>query len=89
MTMTMMMLYLLSPSSPVACRLVMPRHQQVIADTKTAQGSVRNPNIVLVLGFLFFVLSCGIESSFQSQSFTFALCGPHKMTAQQVELAPH
>ena len=63
----------------------MPRHQLVVADMKTAQGSVRNPNIVLVLGFLFFVLSCGIESSFQSQSFTFALCGPHKMTAQQVE----
>ena len=31
----------------------------------------------------FFSLSCGIESIFQSQSFTFALCGPHNLSPRQ------
>ena len=45
---------------------------------------VKYPNLILLLALFFFSLSCGIESIFQSQSFTFGLCGPHKLTPQQV-----
>ena len=47
-------------------------------------GEVKYPNLILLLALFFFSLSCGIESIFQSQSFTFGLCGPHKLTPQQV-----
>ena len=45
---------------------------------------VKYPNLILFLALFFFSLSCGIESIFQSQSFTFGLCGPHNLTPQQV-----
>ena len=46
-------------------------------------GKVKYPNVILVLALFFFSLSCGIESIFQSQSFTFALCGPHNLSPKQ------
>ena len=46
-------------------------------------GKVKYPNVILVLALFFFSLSCGIESIFQSQSFTFALCGPHSLSPKQ------
>ena len=73
------------------CRLVMPLfyedkpHQDIEDKTKTEEksGKVKYPNVILVLALFFFSLSCGIESIFQSQSFTFALCGPHNLSPKQ------
>ena len=51
-------------------------------------SSVKYPNLIVFLAFFFFVFSCGIESCFHSQSFTFGLCGPHSLTPNQVILHP-
>merc|ERR1712029_1162148 len=34
---------------------------------------------ILVLAFFYFAFSCGIEGFFQSQTFTFGICGPHRL----------
>ena len=39
----------------------------------------RHPTLVLVLAFLYFTFSCGLEGFLQSQTYTFALCGPHQL----------
>ena len=36
--------------------------------------------ITFFLAFLYFSFSCGLEGFFQSQTFTFGICGPHAMT---------
>jgi len=48
-----------------------------------AKQLVKHPKILLICGLLFCLFSCGIESSFQSQIFTFGLCGPHQLSPQQ------
>ena len=45
---------------------------------------VKHPKILLFCGLFFCLFSCGVESSFHSQVFTFALCGPHQLSPQQV-----
>jgi len=40
-------------------------------------SAIRHPKLILGLSFFYFAFSCGLEAFFQSQSFTFALCGPH------------
>ena len=40
-------------------------------------SDLRHPKLILGLSFFYFAFSCGLEAFFQSQSFTFALCGPH------------
>ena len=49
-----------------------------------AKQLVKHPKILLISGLFFCLFSCGIESSFQSQIFTFGLCGPHQLSPQQV-----
>ena len=39
--------------------------------------------MILALSFFYFTFSCGLEAFFQSQSFTFALCGPHLFPPSQ------
>ena len=61
-------------------------------DPKTSREStqpvkenlVKHPKILLFCGLFFCLFSCGVESSFHSQVFTFALCGPHQLSPQQV-----
>ena len=55
-------------------------------DTKTL---VKHPKILLFCGLFFCLFSCGVESSFHSQIFTFALCGPHQLSPQQVSSPIH
>ena len=43
----------------------------------------RHPKMILALSFFYFTFSCGLEAFFQSQSFTFALCGPHLFPPSQ------
>ena len=52
--------------------------------TTDAKQLVKHPKILLISGLFFCLFSCGIESSFHSQIFTFALCGPHQLSPQQV-----
>lgn len=71
------------------CRLVMPQFyenekaEEAGSETLKKKG-VKYPNLILFLGLFFFILSCGIEASFQSQTFTFGLCGPHHLSPKQV-----
>lgn len=51
---------------------------------KDVKMPVKYPNLILVLAFFFFSISCGIEAFSQSQSFTFGLCGPHRLSPQKV-----
>ena len=46
----------------------------------------KNPNRILFLAFLYFAFMCGLEGFFQSQTYTFALCGPHHFSPQQAAL---
>ena len=47
--------------------------------------NLRHPYVLLVLSFLFHFTSSGIEGFFISQSYTFGICGPHKMLPSQVK----
>jgi len=38
---------------------------------------------LLVLAFFYFAFTCGIEGFFQSQTFTFGICGPHRMEPEK------
>ena len=40
--------------------------------------------ILLTLGVVFYFLTCGIDSYFQSQTYTFGLCGPLDMSAKVI-----
>ena len=44
----------------------------------------KSENGVLICGFLFFILSAGVDAYFQSQTYTFGLCGPLALTPAQV-----
>jgi len=70
----------------------MPRYYQPVsqADTPPGQeeqqeeevklpqaGQTRFPIAVFCLAFIYFAFSCGLEGFFQSQTFTFGICGPH------------
>ena len=71
------------------CRLVMPQFyenekaEEAGRETGKKKG-VKYPNLILFFGLFFFILSCGIEAMFQSQTFTFGLCGPHHLSPSQV-----
>ena len=42
----------------------------------------RSKNTLICLGVTFFFLFCGIDSYFQSQTYTYGLCGPLGMSAE-------
>jgi len=43
----------------------------------------KNSKLLLFLGFTYFALSCGLEGFFQSQTYTFGICGPHKISPEK------
>ena len=49
-------------------------------DTRTA--------VLFLLAFFFFASSTGMEGFFQSQIFTFGICGPHRLVPKTVRIAP-
>merc|ERR1712110_89612 len=51
--------------------------------TTDSKHSAKHPKILLISGLFFCLFSCGVESCFHSQIFTFALCGPHQLSPQQ------
>ena len=57
--------------------------QEIIDESVELQNN-RNCKSILLLahGVLFYFLTCGVDSYFQSQTYTFGLCGPLKMTAK-------
>jgi len=70
--------------------LPMPRFYENVSqdDCKLSLGSIigtkqqqktKHSKITLLLAFFYFAFSCGLEGFFQSQTFTFGICGPHKM----------
>ena len=44
----------------------------------------RFPKLIYSFAFLYFAFSCGMEGFFQSQTFTFGICGPHKLNPKEV-----
>jgi hypothetical protein len=51
---------------------------------KKEKNILKHPYILLFLSFLFFTISSGTEGFFISQSYTFGICGPHKMMPAKV-----
>ena len=51
-------------------------------DQKEQNQSSSSKNTLIGLGVLFFFLFCGIDSYFQSQTYTYGLCGPLGMSAE-------
>jgi len=41
---------------------------------------------LLLLVYIYYVMSCGLEGFFQSNTYTYALCGPHKMDPTDANL---
>merc|ERR1712123_399455 len=70
----------------IAGGLPMPRFYETVSqdDTKVESGGeqqkkTKHSKLTLILSFFYFAFSCGLEGFFQSQTFTFGICGPHKM----------
>eukprot|EP00092_Neocalanus_flemingeri_P035684 GFUD01038850.1.p1 GENE.GFUD01038850.1~~GFUD01038850.1.p1 ORF type:complete len:455 (-),score=72.17 GFUD01038850.1:48-1412(-) len=67
--------------------LPMPRFYETVSQDDTGismpwtkkEKKTKHPKITLFLAFFYFAFSCGLEGFFQSQTFTFGICGPHKM----------
>jgi hypothetical protein len=58
-----------------------------IPESKKELENTKNTKSTLLLAFFYFAFSCGLEGFFQSQTFTFGICGPHKMEPEMVRLA--
>jgi len=43
----------------------------------------QNSRIIYFLSFFYFAFSCGMEGFFQSQTFTFGICGPHLLSPKE------
>ena len=69
----------------------MPRFYETVSQDETKlecgkanQQGTKHPKLTLLLAFFYFTFSCGLEGFFQSQTFTFGICGPHKMVPGKV-----
>ena len=84
---------------PVCCGFTMPTYQtvsqeEVDGDSSSATSSSIQSNkhssykskLIYILAFFYFTFSCGMESFFQSQTFTFGICGPHQLKPKEVRL---
>ena len=83
---------------PVCCGFTMPTYQAVSQedgdeDSSSATSSSIQSNkhsykskLIYILAFFYFTFSCGMESFFQSQTFTFGICGPHQLEPKEVKL---
>lgn len=79
---------------PVCCRIPMPFYKAVsqedpIVDDENSpikKKGKRFPNLIYMFAFLYFAFSCGMEGFFQSQTFTFGICGPHKLNPKEVDI---
>ena len=54
------------------------KEQKKSLDTRTA--------VLFLLAFFFFASSTGMEGFFQSQIFTFGICGPHRLVPKTVRI---
>jgi len=50
---------------------------------KLENSSLKHPYVVLLLTFIYFAISGGMEGFFVSQSYTFGICGPHTLEPSQ------
>ena len=75
----------------VCCGTAMPKFYEAVSPTDEVVSEPSMDSkprrsisffLIYVLAFFYFAFSCGMESFFQSQSFTFGLCGPHKLQPQ-------
>jgi len=65
----------------------MPRFYEAVDTEDTKEDTTEEeqkkktnyPRIIFFLSFLYFSFSCGLEGFFQSQTFTFGICGPHQL----------
>lgn len=62
----------------------MPQHEENVEKecTKEEKKTSNPPFLVLVL--IWFFISGGLEGFFQSQTYTFGICGPHLMEPGKV-----
>lgn len=65
-----------------------PKNDQEIfhGEAETVMKKTKHQKGVLLLALFYFAFTCGIEGFFQSQTFTFGICGAHKMHPEKVRL---
>jgi hypothetical protein len=76
----------------IAGGVSMPRFYEAVTtdDTKLEaneeeqEKKAKHPKLTFLLSFFYFSFSCGLEGFFQSQTFTFGICGPHQMAPGKV-----
>ena len=56
----------------------------VVDNDASTKKKKRYPKIIYIFAFFYFAFSCGMEGFFQSQTFTFGICGPHKLNPKKV-----
>ena len=64
----------------------MPVHEEGNRDlrNKGKENRTSTSTIMFILTFFYFACSTGLEGFFQSQIFTFGMCGPHQMLPKTV-----
>lgn len=73
------------------CGVEMPRYYDTVDSNDVVQKTDNRPNslntrYLLILAFFYFAISCGIEAFFQSQTFTFGICGPLQLNISQAAM---
>ena len=59
--------------------------QEVIVKEETTEDQKTTKTILLIcLGVIFYFLFCGIDSYFQSQTYTYGLCGPLELSPGKI-----
>ena len=59
--------------------LVKDESELSLKKEKSDNSKLKHPYVVLLLTFVYHAVSGGIEGFFVSQSYTFGICGPHKL----------
>ena len=77
-------LALFGVSMPVYEKVNTEETMVVNSDSDVVEKKV-NSRLIYVLSFLYFAFSCGMEGFFQSQTFTFGICGPHHLPPKKVK----
>ena len=57
-----------------------------LSDKKVRQNRSSVTTMMFILAFFYFACSTGLEGFFQSQIFTFGICGPHQLPPKTVNI---
>ena len=65
---------------------VVSSRERTISDEHSKTKSSKSSALIYLLAFFYFAFSCGMEGFFQSQTFTFGICGPHRLLPKKAAI---